>query len=85
MSKSILQDSFLEFCRKKKFEINSEQVKIVNLLDKFVYSKKNFLNIFLNSENKFCFYLHGNVGVGKTMILDFIYDKIKIKNSIQNG
>ena len=79
MSKSILQDSFLEFCRKKKFEINSEQVKIVNLLDIFIHSKKNFLNFILNSKNKFCFYLHGNVGVGKTMILDFIYDKIKIK------
>ena len=79
MSKSILQNSFLDFCRKKKFEINSEQVKIVSLLDRFIHSKKNFLSILLNSKDKFCFYLHGNVGVGKTMILDFIYDKIKIK------
>ena len=81
MSKSILQDSFLEFCSKKKFEINSEQVKIVNLLDLFIHPKKNFLNFILNSKNKFCFYLHGNVGVGKTMILDFIYDKIKKKKT----
>jgi cell division protein ZapE len=79
MSKSTLQDSFLEFCRKQKFEINSEQVKIVSLLDKFVNPKKNFLNILLNSKDKLCFYLYGNVGVGKTMILDFIYNKIKIK------
>ena len=79
MFKSILQDTFMEFCRKKKFEINREQIKIVNLLDRFLHAKKNFLNIFLNSKNKFCFYLHGNVGVGKTMILDFIYDQIKIK------
>jgi cell division protein ZapE len=74
-----LQNSFIEFCNKKKFEINQNQIKIINLLDKFLNQKKNFLNYFFNSKNKMCFYLYGNVGVGKTMLLNFVYSEIKIK------
>ena len=37
-----------------------------------------FKNLFIN-KNKYCFYLHGNVGVGKTMILNFIYDQLKME------
>ena len=45
-----LQNSFIEFCNKKKFEINQNQIKIINLLDKFLNQKKNFLNYFFNSK-----------------------------------
>ena len=79
MSKLNLQDSFIEFCKKNSFEKNNHQIEIVNLLDQFLHPKKNFFkNLFIN-KNKFCFYLHGNVGVGKTMILNFIYDQLKIE------
>ena len=67
--------SFKEYCTKNKFEINNQQIEIVQLLNKFLNPKKNFLNIFFKPEEKLCFYLHGNVGVGKTMLLNFIYDK----------
>ena len=74
-----LQNSFIEFCKTKKFEINSNQVKIINSLDKFLNPKKNFLSFFLNSNDKMCFYLFGNVGVGKTMLLNFAYNNVKSK------
>jgi len=79
MSKYNLQDSFIEFCKKNKFEINNEQVEIVNSFNKFINLKKNLLSYFLTSNIKKCFYLCGNVGVGKTMLLDFVYDEIKLK------
>ena len=74
-----LQNLFIEFCKKKKYEINKNQVKIINSLDKFLNAKKNLLSFFLNSKDKKCFYLFGNVGVGKTMLLNFAYNEIKMK------
>ena len=84
MSKIILQDLFLEFCKKNKFDINDKQIEIVNLLDKFIHPKRNLLNLFFNSKKKLCFYLWGNVGVGKTMLLNFFYDKLEKKKLRQH-
>ena len=78
MSKKGLQDSFKEFCKKNSFENNNQQIEIVNLLDKFINPKKTFLSNFFKSKHKLCFYLYGNVGVGKTMILNFFYDQLEI-------
>ena len=78
MSKFNLQDSFKEFCKKNSYENNSQQIQIVHQLDKFLYPKKTFWDNFLIKRDKLCFYLHGNVGVGKTMILDFVYNQLKI-------
>ena len=78
MSKKSLQDSFKEFCIKNSFENNNQQIEIVNLLDKFKNPKKTFLSNLFKSKDKLCFYLYGNVGVGKTMILNFFYDQLKI-------
>ena len=78
MSKKGLQDSFKEFCKKNSFENNNQQIEIVNLLDKFINPKKTFLGNFFKSKDKLCFYLYGNVGVGKTMILNFFYDQLEI-------
>ena len=78
MSKISLQDSFKEFCIKNSFENNNQQIEIVNLLDKFTNPRKTFLSYFFKKEDKLCFYLHGSVGVGKTMILNFFYNQLKI-------
>ena len=78
MIKINFKKKFEEFCKSKKFEKNEKQIEIVNLLEKFLNSKTKSL-FFLNNRNfKSCFYLHGNVGVGKTMILNFVYDMIKV-------
>ena len=75
-----LQQSFLRFCKTNQFEINPKQVEIINLLENFISTKKRLLNIF-QKDRRLCFYLHGGVGVGKTMLLNFFYDNIKIKKN----
>ena len=69
---------FEKFCKSKKYERNEKQIEIVNLLEQFLNSKTKSLLFFKNRNFKSCFYLHGNVGVGKTMILNFAYELIKV-------
>ena len=79
-----LQDSFEEFCRQNKFEINSQQKEIIYLLEKFLIHKETFLSSFFQKKEKFCFYLYGNVGVGKTMLLNFVYERLEMKKQRQH-
>jgi cell division protein ZapE len=78
-----LQNKFIEYCNTSNFEINLNQIKIINSLEKF--SEENFvtslLKIFFNKKIKLGFYLHGDVGVGKTMLLNFYYNNLKFKKS----
>ena len=84
MPKISLQNSFKKFCEQNKFEINAQQTEIINLLDFFLNEKKTFLSKVFTKEKKLCFYLHGKVGVGKTMLLNFIYDRLEIKKYRQH-
>ena len=79
-----LQNSFKDFCEQNKYEVNSEQTEIINLLEKFLNNKKSFFNRFFKKKEKLCFYLYGKVGVGKTMLLNFVYDIVKIKKCRQH-
>ena len=78
MTKISFKRSFLEFCEKKRFEKNINQIKIVNSLTDFISEEKSFLNFFSKPKKKLCFYLHGGVGLGKTMISNHFYDYIDI-------
>ena len=77
-----LKKVFLKHCENNVYEINQRQLSIIdNLLD---YYKDNFdqslLNkIFKKNNYRPGFYLVGDVGVGKTMILNFFFDQIKNK------
>ena len=79
MSKKELQNSFKEFCKQNDFEVNYQQIEIIDLLDRFFNQKENFLSRIFKKKEKLCFYLYGKVGVGKTMLLNFVYNKLKIK------
>ena len=79
MKISYLKKSFIEYCRSKKYEINQNQIAVIESLNKFFLNKKSFLNYFFKTESKLCFYLQGDVGVGKTMILDFFYNILTLK------
>jgi cell division protein ZapE len=76
-----LQNKFIEYCNTSNFEINLNQIKIINSLEKF--SAENFdtslLKNFFNKKIKLGFYLHGDVGVGKTMLLNFYHNNLKFK------
>ena len=77
-----LKKSFLIYCDDNQFEINENQINVINDLQSYYLKnfKQNFLNkIFIKKENKLGFYLEGDVGVGKTMILNFFFDNLKEK------
>ena len=69
---------FLDYCKNKSLEINESQIDIVKSINNFYHSNfKNFslLSFFSKKIKKPGFYLQGDVGVGKTMILNFFYEK----------
>ena len=79
-----LQDSFKLFCKQNKYEINPQQTEIIEIFESFLNLKKSFFNKFFKKKKKLCFYLYGKVGVGKTMLLNFMYDRLKIKKNRQH-
>ena len=79
MNKKIFINSFLEFCEKNKFEKNKNQIEIVELLEKLFFSNEKFLSLIFKPKKKNCFYLYGDVGSGKTMLLNFFYNNLDIK------
>ncbi len=77
-----LKKLFLDNCSKNKFEVNINQIIIIKLLIVFYKEnfKKNFFrNLLKDKKIKQGFYLSGDVGVGKTMLLNFFYNNIKLK------
>ncbi len=79
-----LKSSFKAFCELCKFEVNTQQIEIIDLLDKFINQKETLFNRLFKKRKKLCFYLFGKVGVGKTMLLDFVFDKLEIKKHRQH-
>ena len=72
-----LKKLFLDYCNEKSLEINHNQIKIVEAVSKFYQDNFDYSflsNLFSQKKNTPGFYLQGDVGVGKTMILDFFYD-----------
>ena len=71
------QKKFISYCNSQQLEINSNQIKVVDRLEE--YYQGNFQSYFskLFSKKSFQkgFYLYGDVGVGKTMILNFFFDQ----------
>ena len=78
-----LKKLFINHCKSKRLEINNNQITIIESIDEFYQNNFNynfFINLFSKKENIPGFYLQGDVGVGKTMILNFFYknfDKTK--------
>ena len=75
-----LKENFFDYCKINKLKINSNQVRVIELLVKFYIScfKKSFFSFYQNKNKKLGFYLFGEVGVGKTMLLNFFYKNINI-------
>ena len=70
---------FIDYCKKKSLESNEDQINTVENI-KYFY-QANFGNSFLSNllskkKIKQGFYLQGEVGVGKTMILNLFYENL---------
>ena len=75
-----LNKLFLNHCKKYNLEINTNQLYLIEELNHFYNQNfdKSFLKkIFSKKNSKPGFYLQGDVGVGKTMILNFFYENLK--------
>ena len=74
-----LNKAFKDYCKKNNLEINPNQINLIEKLNKFYSTNFNqsFLKkIFAKKDSKPGFYLQGEVGVGKTMILNFFYNNL---------
>jgi len=74
------KELFLNYCKKNNLEVNPNQIDLIKELNKFYILNfdKSFLKLlFPNKNYKSGFYLQGDVGVGKTMILNFFYENLK--------
>ena len=73
-----LNKLFLSYCKINNLEINPNQLGSIDELNLFYnqnFNKSLLKKIFTKQNYKTVFYLQGDVGVGKTMILNFFYNK----------
>jgi cell division protein ZapE len=72
---------FIKHCEDHQYEINHNQLEIVELFKIYYLEnfKQSFLTRFFKKKNKLGFYLVGDVGVGKTMILNLLFNQLKEK------
>ena len=76
-----LEGKFKLYCNSENLEINQNQLIVIKKLQDYFNEnfKNSFFNFFSKQDSKKAFYIFGNVGVGKTMILDFFYNSLNEK------
>ena len=76
-----LEKEFLSFCKSRDLEINENQISVIKKLEIFyqINFKVFFFKLFSKKIIQNVFYLYGDVGVGKTMILNFFFERINKK------
>ena len=75
------KSNFLKYCSVNKLKINNNQIEVIGLLKIFYdncFKKYFFLRFFKKKSKILGFYLSGDVGVGKTMLLNFFYSSLSI-------
>ena len=79
-----LREFFIKYCEDEAYEINQNQLAIIDDLKNFYTDnfKQNLITkIFRKKNIKLGFYLVGDVGVGKTMILNFFFTRLNEKKT----
>ena len=68
-----LQKAFISYCNSQQLEVNLNQIEVINKLEQYYQHNFQFYfsKLFSRKSFKKGFYLYGDVGVGKTMILNF--------------
>jgi len=76
-----IQKAFISYCNSQQLEVNLNQTDIIDKLEKYYQHNFQyyFSKLFSKKSFKKGFYLYGDVGVGKTMILNFFFDHLKEK------
>ncbi len=76
-----LEKEFISFCETQDLEVNIFQIAVIKELEKYSQSnfKSFFSKLFSKKTTKKAFYLYGDVGVGKTMILNFFFERVEKK------
>ena len=72
-----LKKLFLNHCKTKGLEINNNQIITIETINEFYQNNFDynfFINLFEKKKNIPGYYLQGDVGVGKSMILNFFYE-----------
>ena len=77
---------FISYCENQNLEVNHNQITVIKKLEDYHHSnyKSFFSKLFSKQKSKKGFYLQGDVGVGKTMILNFFYDHLEEKKLKQH-
>jgi cell division protein ZapE len=76
-----LKKQFLHHCLNNRFQQNDKQIRTLELLVNFnkkSISKNILFKLFSKLDQKLGFYLFGDVGVGKTMLLNFFFNQLDI-------
>ena len=76
------EKEFISFCESQDLETNINQINVTKKLEEYYQINFNsFLSKFFSKKSsQKCFYLYGDVGVGKTLILNFFFDQLEKKN-----
>ena len=73
---------FISYCKKNNLLVNPNQIALIDELNQFYnlnFDQSFLKKIFSKKNSKPGFYLQGDVGVGKTMILNFFYENLRFK------
>ena len=79
-----LKKLFIKHCEEKAYEINQNQLSIIDDLKNFYtenFNQNLITKIFKKKDTRLGFYLMGDVGVGKTMILNFFFNRLNEKKT----
>ena len=80
------EKKFVNYCNEQELEVNTNQVDAIKKLEKYFQNnfKSFFSELFSKQSLKKGFYLYGDVGVGKTMILDYFFNQVDEKKLRQH-
>mgnify|MGYP005670026687 CR=1 FL=1 len=83
---NIFEKKFVTYCYEQELEVNTNQIEVVKKLEKYFQNnfRSFFSELFSKQSKKKGFYLYGDVGVGKTMILNFFFNQVDEKKIRQH-
>ena len=80
------EKKFVNYCNEQELEVNTNQVDVIQKLEQYFQNnfKSFFSELFSKQSLKKGFYLYGDVGVGKTMILNYFFNQVDEKKLRQH-